>query len=458
MNSEGPPDITDVRGGLLAVQTDELKHLGAELGDVVWRLTRWTGVEAVRMVDPELVASASLSPATYVEAERALFAATGHLGAAVVEWGALAGLVEAVGQWFGGGEDAVRRLLDDQLGTFIGTQLRLAAGPVLLGTATVAAGGAVWWATRSSAERAALGREAERFLTSHPWLVRDVAATLDGVIEGATRWRTPPGDRTAAGIAALVYLDEGDAHVETDTRRFPDSRRQPTTVAEVVHHLRELTEAADADGVIEIQTWRDARGDTRHIVYLPGTDDLDPLARNAAIRDVEEDLRIASGQHSAYLDGVEEAMRRAGIGPTDPVLLAGHSLGGMAAVKELCEGRSFNVTNVITAGSPTAVEARLPTRSHVLSLESSGDIVPMVEGQRTRISPQQTTVRFTSGEDTIQGNHDLRTYERGAAAVDASHDLAVRAAVEAIRPFLTPGGDVADSTFRLSRTPRPDRG
>jgi hypothetical protein len=228
-------------------------------------------------------------------------------------------------------------------------------------------------------------------------------------------------------------------------------------VADVVHHLRELSDAPDA-GLIEIQTWRDASGQVRHVVYLPGTDDLNPLSTDSDIRDVEEDLRVASGQRSAYLEGVEKAMRDAGISPTDPVMIAGHSLGGMVAAKELSEGVSFNVTNVITAGSPTAVEDGFPTASHVLSLQASGDVVPHVEGRPNRISAQQTTVTFASGDDTIVGNHEVRTYERGAAAVDASHDAAVRAAVEAIGPFFAPGGQVSDSVFRLSRTATPDRG
>ena len=452
------PEITAVRGGTLAIQTDELKRLGGEFAEVSWRLTRWTGAEAIRMVDPELVASAALSPTTYVDAERALMSATGHLGMAVLEWGALAGLVEAVGQWFGGGEDAVRRLLDDQLGKLIGKGLRAAPEVGVLGTLPIAVGGAVWWLTSSPQERATAARDAERFITRHPWLVRDAAAGIDGVIEGFTGWRTSPGDRAAAGAAAQIYLDEGGVQVEKTGRSLDDSHRQPQTVADVVRHLRELNEAPDSAGLIEIQTWRDGQGRTRHVVYLPGTDDLNPFSTDRDIRDVEEDLRIASGQRSAYVEGVEDAMRRAGIGTHDPVMIAGHSLGGMAAMKVLSERSAFNVTNVITAGAPTAVERSIPPNSHVLSLESSGDIVPMVEGQPNPIRLQQTTVTFASGEDTIHGNHDPRTYERGAAAVDASHNAVVRAAVTAIEPFFVPGGRVSDATFRLSRTATPGHG
>lgn len=456
--TEAPPEITDVRGGLLALQTDDLKRLGSELGGVCWQLTRWTGSEAIRMIEPDLIASAVLSPGTYVEAERALMSATGHLGVAALEWGVLAGLVEAVGQWFGGGDDEVRRRLEEQFGRIIGAGIRVGPGLMVLGALPVAAGGAVWWISSSEQDRAAAKRELERAITRHPEVVRDIAATLDGVIEGFGGWSAPRGSSAAAGFAARIYLDEGDARVERNSTRIADGRRQPRTVAEVLHHLRELNDAPDSTGLIEIQTWQDGHGQTRHVVYLPGTDDLNPLSSDNDIRDVQEDLRVASGQRSAYVEGVEKAMHDAGITAHDSVLIAGHSLGGMVAAKELSEGTRFNVTNVITAGSPTAVERGFPTTSHVLSLESSGDIVPQVEGRRNRINPQQTTVTFASGEDTIVGNHQLSTYERGAAAVDASHDAVVRAAVEAIGPFFVPGGEVSDSVFRLTRTATPDRG
>lgn len=455
--TEAPPTITGVRGGMLAVQTDDLRRLGAELGQVCWQLTQWTGSAAIRMVEPELVASAALSPVTYVDAERALMSATGHLGLAAVEWGALAALVETVGQWFGGGEDDVRRLLEVQFGRLVGLGLRADPSMIVLGALPLALGGAVWWVVSTPQEREAARRAVEAAITRHPGLVGDATAVMDGVVEGLGGWRSPAAAGAGAHVAARIYLDEGYAAVNRSRTPIADGRRQPRTVAEVVHHLRELSEAPDV-GLIEIQTWRDATGQARHVVYLPGTDDLNPLSSDSDIRDVEEDLRVASGQRSAYLEGVEKAMRDAGIRQGDPVMLAGHSLGGMVAAKELSEGTSFNVTNVITAGSPTAVERHFPTTSHVLSIESSGDIVPHIEGRPNRISPQQTTVTFASGDDTIVGNHEVRMYERGAAAVDASHDAAVQAAVEAIGPFFAPGGDVSDSVFRLTRTATPDRG
>lgn len=457
MNDAGPV-ITGVRGGVLAVQTDVLKHLGREFADACWRFTRWTGADAIVMAEPDLIASASLSPATYVEAERALMSAVGHLGEVAAEWGALAALVEGVGQWFGGGEDQVRRLLDDQLGTLIGKALRTNPEVAAVGALSVAAGSMAWWLLSSPEERIHEQRDVERFITRHPALVRDVAGTLDGVLEGLTGVRTPAGDSAVANLTAQLYRDEGIASVEPRPGLTPVAPVQPRTVTDVIHHLRRMTAAPGSVGVIEIQTWRGPDGQPRHVVYLPGTDDMNLLSADTDIRDVAEDLRVASGGRSAYREGVEQAMRDAGIGPHDPVLIAGHSLGGMTAVKELSEGVGFNVTNVITAGSPTAIEKSLPPTAHVLSLESSGDIVPQVEGRPNPITPQQTTVTFTSGEDTIVGNHALSTYERGAEAIDASGDPVIRAAVQTMGPFFAAGTDVSTATFQVTRASRQDRG
>ena len=87
------------------------------------------------------------------------------------------------------------------------------------------------------------------------------------------------------------------------------------------------------NGTIEVQSLDPGTDHARHVVYLPGTDDLGtlPWTRTTTSATCGSDLRSAAGEPTAYQRGILDAMRQAGIGPHEPVLLVGHSLGGMEA-------------------------------------------------------------------------------------------------------------------------------
>jgi pimeloyl-ACP methyl ester carboxylesterase len=183
-----------------------------------------------------------------------------------------------------------------------------------------------------------------------------------------------------------------------------------------------------------VQTLHDPDGSVRHIVYLPGTDAAGPpWSPDEDVRDLSADLHVVAGQHTAYAAGIERAMTRAGVGPHDPVLLVGHSLGGMEAAALLAHGSGFHVTHVVTAGAPIGEVHGYPAGSHVLSLENRGDLVPLLDGHDNADSPQQVTVQFDDHGTSVVGSHALRHYVRGAAAVDASCDPSVREQLSSLR-------------------------
>ena len=138
------------------------------------------------------------------------------------------------------------------------------------------------------------------------------------------------------------------------------------------------------------------------------------------MRDMGTNLQLIGRHDNAYLDGILQAMHDAGIRPDDPVLLAGHSQGGMEAAAILSHGSDFDVTNVVTAGSPTAQVPGFPPGTHVLCLENHGDVVPLLDGEENPDSPQQVTVHFDDPGTGIGDSHSLTHYTHGAAAVDAS--------------------------------------
>jgi pimeloyl-ACP methyl ester carboxylesterase len=126
-------------------------------------------------------------------------------------------------------------------------------------------------------------------------------------------------------------------------------------------------------------------------------------------------------------------MHRAGVRPDDKVMLVGHSLGGMVAVEtardaERAKGaRHFEVTDVVTAGSPIArTVRRLPSTVQVLALENSDDLVPQAEGETNPARRDVTTVTGSSNYHDVGDNHGLRqSYEHIAESVDTSNDPAL---------------------------------
>jgi hypothetical protein len=273
-----------------------------------------------------------------------------------------------------------------------------------------------------------------------------------------TTYHPTVGD--AAGDLALLYDADGSARV----RHRPDlsvplAHTTPRCVADLMRHLDQTNalstpDRADDQGTLEIQTVRAADGSVRRVVYLPGTDDLatTPWSQDADVRDLPTDLRLIAGEPTAYAAGIEQSMHRAGIRPGDPVLLVGHSQGGMAAAALVARGSPFHITAVVTAGSPLAQVHGYPAGTQVLSLENRGDVVPLLDGADNPDAVGHVTVQFDDHETSIAGNHAIPHYVRGAESVDASTDPSVRAQVEALHQHGFLSGRVTDSqVFQVTR-------
>jgi hypothetical protein len=247
-------------------------------------------------------------------------------------------------------------------------------------------------------------------------------------------------------------------------RRRPDlgvplAHTTPRSVADLIRHLDQTNalstpDRPDDQGTLEIQTLRAADGSVRRVVYLPGTDDLatTPWSQDTDVRDLPTDLRLIAGEPTTYAAGIQQAMRGAGIRPGDPVLLVGHSQGGMEAAALVARGSPFHVTAVVTAGSPIAQVHDYPPGTQVLSLENRGDVVPLLDGADNPDAARHVTVQFDDHETSLAANHALTHYVRGAESVDASSDPSVRAQVEALHHQGFLGGRVTDSqVFQVTR-------
>jgi hypothetical protein len=459
--------ITRVTGGVggVAATYAHVRALADRFDSAGDRMRRWAATGGRTLADPDLVESAVLSPVTFAAAEEKVLAATTGSHGILVEsvvYEADALLVRATLDAFEECDRLVDRsfaALDYLTGRAVGYTIAESA-PYLLLAGVLALRLDPGLATDLEGEAA-----------RHPEAVQHLVGGSGGLLDGLLAGFLPggvlglaafhPTTGAAAATLAALYGDEGPARVHR--RRdlcVPLGTTPPDSLADLVRHLRQTSDLSPADrpgdqGTIEVQTLRGPDGTVRYIVYLPGTDDLatTPFDQDGDARDLPTNLDLIAGHDTTYQRGIEEAMHRAGIGPDDPVLLAGHSQGGMEAAAMLGKGSAFHVTHVVTAGAPTAQVPGFPPGSHVLSLENHGDVVPLLDGADNPDSVQQVTVQFDDHGASLAGNHDLDHYVHGAAAADASGDPSVQAALGSLRGhgFLGSGGTASSQVFQVTR-------
>jgi hypothetical protein len=422
--TEDQPELVDVRGGSggIAASYAAARRLADAFDAAGDRMREW-GASGVRVMrDPDLLESGLLAPATCAFAEAAVLAATG--GPEGVVAAALGWEADAVG---------VRAAIDC---------LELADDGVRLAVAALDRDLAV----------AALPELAVVVATDPDLLTRE-PGLLEHVVDGL-------GGPAAASVLTTLYGGPGRPLV-TPYAAGPVGGR-PATVRDLLDHLQQvaaLSGRADspANGTVEVQTISSPDGTVRHVLYLPGTDDFNaPWDQDGDVRDLETDLDSMGGRPDAYQQGILAVLHEAGVGPDEPLLVVGHSLGGMEAAALAAHHHGFHVTDVVTAGSPTAQVAGFPPGTHVLSLEQQGDIVPALDGAPNPDSVEQTTVVFDAHPaDGVVAHHSYDAYEQGAGLVDASRDPSVVSAVQSlhVHGYLGAGGSVTSQVFQITRAP-----
>jgi hypothetical protein len=474
------PPITGITGGVagrvevLAATYAAVRRL-ADLFDAAGdRLRERAADDARLLTDPDLLESAPLSPVSFAEAEaRVLDATTGVHGvleaSVVIEADAL--LVRATVTAYQECDRFVAasfQALDYGLGRAVGSALVAGAPSLLL--VGLAAGPA--WGRLPPDARARLGDDAQEWADDHPTVVQHgvdaSGGLLDGLLAGAPFLPGllglasfhPTAADAAADLAGLYPAETPPRIRRRSDLWVPLGDRPPDDLADLMRHLDQTNDLSAPDragdqGTIEVQTLHADDGTVRHVVYLPGSDELAtlPWSHDGDVRDLPADLRVIAGDHTAYAAGIERAMHDAGIGPHDPVLLVGHSLGGIEASSLLAHGSGFEVTHVVTAGAPIAGIHDYPAGTHVLSLENRGDVVPLLDGRENADSVAQVIVQFDDHETSIAGNHDLQHYIRGALATEASPDASVREQLSSLagQGFLGSSGPATSQVFQITR-------
>lgn len=235
---------------------------------------------------------------------------------------------------------------------------------------------------------------------------------------------------SAMGWSELLGNPHGLSVKEAD-RRITSA---PGGAADLIDRVGELYPRGDANrGTAHVAIESiEHQGETRAwIVEIPGTQSFLPNGGSNPF-DFTADLQLMTGHTSDVMVAVAAAMRDAGIPPGDPVMLVGHSLGGIGAMALASNGSfasRYNVQAVVTAGSPVARFEPVGDVS-VLSLENSTDIVWALDGAPNPDRPKWITVTHDlrssdnpldgAAAASIVGSHEPDSYVRMAGEFDAA--------------------------------------
>jgi hypothetical protein len=286
----------------------------------------------------------------------------------------------------------------------------------------------------------------QRYLVEHPGLVDQLIGMSPGMISALG---LPTDLATLVSGVAAAYPD-GEPKV-TDAGVDPAGATPPHGLGDIVDELGHRNET---DSNIDIRKVVGPDGKAAYIVDIPGTKVWNlPGGDKGSANDFGTNIDALAGNETVLQKGVEDAMRRAGIGPNDPVMLVGHSQGGMVAARaanDFVSNGEFNVTHVVTAGSPVG-RMPIPDGVQALSLENSGDIVPHLDAADNPRSDNRTTVTFDNQSGTIGGNHAIQhNYADAAHQLDASTDPSVRRFRDSAGAF-TGGTSVETHQYKVER-------
>lgn len=469
--------------GPTAVDVEELTFLCRRLSDAAdrldaaaWSLTR--AVEACSGVSPSARAARS-----------AVVAARDGRGSPWRAAGRLRELVDAlrrVVELYAGAESAAHRALRSAV---VGGAGRLGEAPVvaaLLGVGAVAlvvAG--VGTLVAGSVVRSVLLRRPEPVLPALLARARPVAAALPGRLTadgraelgilavGAFVRGLAPGVQVPslrpvpAGAATLFGPLPAAGPTALLVRARPPQLPAPRTTAGVLANVARTYEGGTETGllgtppgVVSVQQLTHPDGSRAWVVEIPGTESWDLGATTPM--DLTTNGRLLAGLPDDLTDAVVEAMRLSGIGADDPVMLAGHSQGGMVAMSVAAAvGGTYTIRAVATAGTPD-IPRPAPPGVEVRHYRHREDAVPQLDGVPDLTGAQVTVVTRDLGSTggpvvptPLQAHSAARYVETAALAdVELAGSPGLRSFDEAAGSVLGPPGTTAVTRqFQATREP-----
>lgn len=463
MGDGGGIKVSGGAGGISARYEDMLTYAGVLdlAGD---GLRDASGRMGGLVVSGDLAEATILCPVEVAEAEGSIIAAaTGPSGALWV-----GGELEIAARYLRTSVSAYQ-LIDEklaQLEDLAYDAAGFALGAALPGLALLGGAGYLWLQANPQLLMLldALGVEGpnlddlQETLYDNPWMLEALTRMAPGLIQGTGfslagllgptgilalyaasggNWPSTDYQTAIAGLLSIAGLggllqDTGEFEVD----RVPGITELDINSSNIVSTIFDQQDALGNDpGQVQVVAVPQADGSTSYIVQIPGTQDWNP-ARSDNPVDLTTNVRLMAMQGSTVMQQqVADAMALAGIKPGDPVMLTGHSQGGITAAALACDPSfrdQYNVTSVVTGGSPIG-RFDIPSDISVLSLEHDQDVVPMLDGVENPDRSNWVTVNreLSDAEGTVGGvrgpgaAHGLPNYIETGTEVDKSDSATI---------------------------------
>lgn len=488
-------DELRVSGGIggVSARLEDIEQVGRLLRSVGDRLGDTARHLAAVSIAFSTGSTAPWSPLTFARAEAALFVSglgPAGLVAAAARTGMLgSGAVSAAAMYRAGdaAADLALRTALTVVGETTGATVRAVAPglvPAAVTVVTVVAArvGGEARAFQPSGPLRRLGIQTLRLLGGSSRLVGAglpfIAATARGLTDtpgGRMIWTAAGASRStsttvADAVGALGLLGRLAGAATGRPRWLADGRSAaasvgPARAASPPAGLGELVgriPGAPDGPQIHVERLTRAGGRRHWVVSIPGTSQWSPAA-GATPFDLSGNVKLMSAGRSAGVTATLEALRASGIRPGEPVLLAGHSQGGMIAAALAADPavrREFAITHLFTIGAPIA-STPIPPEVQVLAVEHDDDLVPALDGVPNRDATHWITVQVkasTAGlpaADLVEPliAHGLPAYRNTAEAIEVSTDQSLRAwQAGAATFFAAPGTSGSAWDVTVART------
>jgi hypothetical protein len=319
--------------------------------------------------------------------------------------------------------------------------------------------------------------DANAFILAHPGLLQDGIGGAAGLETGLAAWAPAPfrgllpfqgvpRDYPQAVQGLAGFFRDGNPAVGPGGKLQPGDDKPPLSVSDLFYGVdrrqnRNPDNPADparpaVPGEIGVQRLLGPDGTMRFVVQLPGTESW-ALTPDRTARDLSTNLHTMAGGSTVYMRGIEAAMNKAHVPPGAPVMLVGHSQGGMTAAALAADPvfrQRFNVTQVVTAGAPIA-RFDVPAGVQVLAVENRNDLVPTLDGADNPDRANITTMTFSANKGTMGQNHSLSEAYAAAAANLPAGDPSYAAWRESAQGFLDPANQTRTDTYAITRKAGP---
>ena len=231
----------------------------------------------------------------------------------------------------------------------------------------------------------------------------------------------------AANMAAVglgVINRSGRAGAEVETVGALGMRAAPTGIGAIAERVA-ATHVAERPTVV-VERYTDGKRSV-FVAYLPGMRTLEVGAGSEPFDLAASVQQLADPEAAGSQAAVEEALRAAGVKPTDELVVAGYSQGGMVAGALASGMGGFNVSAIVTLGAPIA-QLDLPSDTAVMAIEHSNDVIPALSGAINPLTENWVTVGreidLHLGQSALTA-HELDAYIETSKLIDEDDAVGV---------------------------------